>query len=192
MEAAMTDTAMAAAFEQAGYVPPEARLRAAAEAAIAGGSMSVALSEFERAVRRDPELLMALVGAERLNRIMSAYLSQVARETRSRGEAGQVSSVTHSRAARPVAAPTRRGLDVIAAAAPTIARSLLRTFLVNGQPLAEVTVEEAVSWARSRERDARFLRILTDGLPPGAVIGRYVTDEDAERAYRLAEEAANA
>lgn len=188
----MANTAIASAFEQAGYVPPEARLRAAAEAAIVGGSMSVALSEFERAVRRDPELLMALVGAERLRSIMSAYLSQVARETRSRGEAGHPENVPHQNFARRVAAPTRRGLEVIAAAAPTVARSLLRTFLVNGQPLADVTVEEAASWARSRERDARFVRLLTDGLPPGAVIGRYVTDEDAERAYRLAEEAANA
>ncbi|MBX6392472.1 MAG: hypothetical protein IRY96_03285 [Burkholderiales bacterium] len=192
MEAAVTDTAMAAAFEQAGYVPPEARLRAAAESAIARGSMSAALSEFERAVRRDPEMLIALVGAERRRSIMSAYLSQVARDTRSRGEAGQRPCVTHDPVARPVAAPTRRGIEAIALAAPTVARSLLRTFLVNGQPLAEVTVEEATSWARSRERDARFVRLLTEGLPPGAVIGRYVTDEDAERAYRLAEEAANA
>ena len=75
-----------------------------------------------------------------------------------------------------------------AAAIANVTRlSLLDTFKVNGQPIGDVTPVEANRWASSRERDARFVRMLTQNLPPDQPIKKYRTPDDAQALYAQAE-----
>lgn len=53
--------------------------------------------------------------------------------------------------------------------------SKLDTFIINGQKIGDLTPEEANGWAASRERDARFVRLLTANLPPNRPIREFVT-----------------
>lgn len=66
-------------------------------------------------------------------------------------------------------------------------KALLDTFIINGKPIGDVTPIEAASWAASRERDARFVRMLIGGVPENDPIRRWVTQEEAERLYKMAE-----
>ncbi len=93
----------------------------------------------------------------------------------------------------PAAAPIRPPLRVDYAARERIARlSILQTFRrVGGMPLAEVTGGEARQWLRSHERDGRFVRLVSDQVPDEIRIGAMIPEEEADRLYRLAEEAAN-
>lgn len=78
---------------------------------------------------------------------------------------------------------TRSGMD----AASAVARlSMLDTFKVNGQPIGDCTPGEANAWAASRERDARFVRMLTANLPDGEPIRKYRRPEDANSLYERA------
>ena len=75
-----------------------------------------------------------------------------------------------------------------AAAIANVTRlSLLDTFKVNGQSIGDVTPVEANRWASSRERDARFVRLLTQNLPPDQPIKKYRTPDDAQALYAQAE-----
>jgi hypothetical protein len=80
----------------------------------------------------------------------------------------------------------------IAAVTTAARRSLLETFMVNGQPIGQVTTREAIAWAGARRRDARFVERLTENLPMDAPIGRFRTAEEAERLYDEAVEASDA
>lgn len=65
--------------------------------------------------------------------------------------------------------------------------SKLDDFMVNGQPIGDLTPEEANGWASSRERDARFVRLLTAGLPPGRPIRLSRKGDEADKLYAAAE-----
>jgi hypothetical protein len=65
--------------------------------------------------------------------------------------------------------------------------SKLDDFMVNGQPIGDLTPEEANGWAASRERDARFVRLLTAGLPAGRPIRQFRKGDEADKLYAAAE-----
>lgn len=69
--------------------------------------------------------------------------------------------------------------------------SKLDTFMVNGQPIGDVTPEEALDWAASRERDVRFVTMLTGSLPPGRPIRDSWHGDEVDKVYELAERAAS-
>ncbi len=64
--------------------------------------------------------------------------------------------------------------------------SILKTFIINGKPLGEVSAGEARGWASSRERDVKFIRALTEGLHDSLIIGGYRTDAEAAKVYKQA------
>ncbi|MBU8540860.1 hypothetical protein [Falsiroseomonas tokyonensis] len=159
-----------------------------------------------KAVRADPSLLWEMVAPFR-NQAAQMVLTAAATEMRREELARQGQGAGHTRSdyqaghARPSTnAPAKgqggsghRGAgnheQIAGAAAITAAvkRSLLDTFLVNGQPIGNLTPREADAWAASRERDARFVRRLTENLPPDQPIRAFRTAEDAERIYQDAE-----
>lgn len=108
------------------------------------------------------------------------------------GGAGQSTSepqFTSARPNKPSPSPghAKRGLSAMASVQGTVARSLLDTFIVNGRPVGDVTVEEADRWAAARERDGRFVKLLIHGLPHGSVIRTHITESDAQRIWTLAQ-----
>ncbi len=78
----------------------------------------------------------------------------------------------------------------LAAITGVVQASLLDSFKVNGQSIGDVTASEAMKWAGSRERDARFVRMLTEGLPQDRPIRKYRTAEEAAALYAKAEKVA--
>lgn len=82
-----------------------------------------------------------------------------------------------------------RQAAAMAAKVETIKRmSKLDTFIVNGQKIGDLTPKEAVAWASSRERDARFVRMLTANLPSDRPIRDFVSAVDADDLYARAQE----
>lgn len=65
--------------------------------------------------------------------------------------------------------------------------SKLDTFRINGRPIGDCTPEEAEGWAVSRERDARFVRALISGLPPGQPIRNTLKGDEADTIYEKSE-----
>jgi len=61
--------------------------------------------------------------------------------------------------------------------------SVLDTFKANGRPIGDMTVTEAIAWAATRERDGRFVRMLTANLPPDLPIRKFRTGEEAQALY---------
>ena len=84
----------------------------------------------------------------------------------------------------PSAADTRAAMG---ARSEVVRLSLLDTFKVNGQAIGDLTSAEAIKWAGSRERDARFVRLLTANLPLSEPIRKYRTGDDAAAIYAQAE-----
>lgn len=83
-----------------------------------------------------------------------------------------------------------------AKAANALARTAVRLsklddFYINGRKIGDVTPDEADSFAASRERDARFIRLLTAGLPRGLSkpIREYRTAEESDTLFVQAEKA---
>jgi len=168
---------------------------------------------FYAKVRRDPDLLWELLAPYRAQAVQ-LYLTQAAAALReeqkprvvadTRSGAGQVHREHQESDARTATAPKSEGghfADVDrspyaprasvargATAVMAVTRlSLLDTFKVNGQSIGDLTSAEAVKWAGSRERDARFVRLLTANLPPDQLIKKYRTGEDAAALYAQAE-----
>ena len=88
----------------------------------------------------------------------------------------------------PAVRPTYRAPSPAAmgAVVATVRRSLLDTFVINGQPIGDVTAREASAWASSKERDSKFVRLLVENLPPDQPIRKYRTDDDAASLYAKA------
>lgn len=150
-------------------------------------------------VRKDPDLLWemfqpyrAAAAQKLLTEAASQYRAEeLAKESvrafpRREGGAGQVDVADQKSDAR----PTRKSAASIAAIAPVAQASLLDTFRVNGRPIGDLTAQEAGKWALSRERDARFVRLLTANLPPDMPIRKFRTAEDAAEIYAQAEKEA--
>ena len=65
-------------------------------------------------------------------------------------------------------------------------RRWFEEYKINGMPLGDCTTGEAERWAYSRERDARFIRLLIYGLPDNVKIRDHRTEEDAQKCWDLA------
>lgn len=70
--------------------------------------------------------------------------------------------------------------------------SILRTFRINGQPLAEVTGAEARAWLKTQQRDGRFVALVAYQVPDEIKIGAIVPEDEADKMFKLATEAGNA
>jgi hypothetical protein len=70
--------------------------------------------------------------------------------------------------------------------------SILRTFRINGQPLAEVTGAEARAWLKNHQRDGRFVALITYQVPDEIKVGAIVPEDEADRMFKLASDAGNA
>jgi hypothetical protein len=81
------------------------------------------------------------------------------------------------------------GLSAVAA---VTRQSIIDTFQLNGRPIGDATPREARAWAGARERDARFVRLLTANLPEDQPIRRYRSDPDEVAALYAQAEAGHA
>lgn len=149
-----------------------------------------------KSVRGDASLMWELFAPYRnqaLQAALTAAATDLRRQETPRREPGQrgVGQGAHD-SQRPPACPTPISPDAIRAVSGTAAASLLDTFQVNGMPLGDVTAREASKWAGARARDARFVRLMAENLPPDDPIRKWRTAEDATAAYALARETADA
>jgi len=89
----------------------------------------------------------------------------------------------------PVAVPDRREAardarrEIVVKTALRLSK--LDTFLCNGRPVGDMTPEEAEKWAGSRDRQAKFIRLLIAGLPPNRPIRESIAGEEADTTYEL-------
>ena len=74
-----------------------------------------------------------------------------------------------------------------ASVALAIRLSRLDTMVINGCKIGDLTPEEANAWAGSRERDIRFIRLLTANLPPNRPIREFIRGDEADALYQRAE-----
>jgi hypothetical protein len=206
----------AKAFEDAGFVPADVRLRLAAIEALktSPGSWDGAKDALYAAVRSDTALLWEMFAPYR-SQAAHMVLAKAAAEMRESERAQRAERVVPGPSApghdecdsqmldarraetqnssgrgkrnsgnQAAAAPSARaGMDAVAAVTRL---SLLDTFRINGRAIGDCTPEEAQRWATSRERDARFVRLLTANLPPGAPIRTYRRPEDTQAIYEQA------
>ena len=208
----MSASAMKAALETAGYKDARECLRQIAAACVAQHTtMDDARNEFLKRVLANPALAQELFRPW-LKVASDDYLSAAARKAveRRREEAqpdGAVMAVAApSLRANPIVSnivPVRSHLRgkagtvadqpdaVMARAAARAARepevkNYLRLFTVNGRPVGEVTGMEARAWITSHRRDARFVELLSDGVPDMATIGSCRTPDEAAALYERA------
>ncbi len=93
----------------------------------------------------------------------------------------------------PAAAPPQKPSRLRYESVEKVARlSILRTFKINGQPLAEVTGAEARAWLKNHQRDGRFVALITYQVPDEIKVGAIVPDDEADRMFKLASDAGNA
>lgn len=142
------------------------------------GGWEKARGAFILAVRNDADLLWELFSP-----YQAAAIQAVLSRATAKAHAKPVAVSAHKRTAAPSRDRIQRAMAAVGAVA---GKSLLDTFLVNGQPIGDLTSREASAWAGSRERDARFVRLLVANLPPDAPIRKYRTGEDARSLYDLA------
>lgn len=66
--------------------------------------------------------------------------------------------------------------------------SMLDLFKINKKPIGDLTSREATAWAGSQERQTRFVRLITQNLPPDLPIRKFITPEEADALYERAGE----
>lgn len=115
----------------------------------------------------------------------------------SSGDVGQMSSAPRTASADAPLEPARtahsRPIHVVAhqraprglAAVQEMNRGLLRTFMVNGRPIADVTAAEARDWGAAQQQRGRFAILMAQGVPDHMRIGDCKTEDDAKRAAEL-------
>ncbi len=192
-------TAIAQAMQAAGYSPAAERLRRIAETVLQAHERdwTAARSEFVAKVQNDPELLWELFAPYRNQAIQSVLSAAAAKLRRDRtprevprqGGGGGHRAVDDQVTTAP-AAPRSPSAGLAAVAAVT-RQSLIDTFQLNGRPIGDATSREALSWAGARERDARFVRLLTANLPLDLPIRRFRSDPDEVAALYAQAEAAH-
>jgi hypothetical protein len=200
-------TALASAFEAAGYRSAQDRLDEIADAALADHprTLDLARDTVLNAVAGDVELVWVMT--QRWHN-MAADLLLAAAAARSRAKSGArqlmdtidqtplSSGATASENTRDGSpqreAGLRVGLPSIAAreeargfAARVISK--LDTFRINNRPLGDCTPEEALGWRASRLRDARFILLAVSNLPPGRPIRDSITASEIEEYYARAQ-----
>jgi hypothetical protein len=67
-------------------------------------------------------------------------------------------------------------------------RNYLNEFKVNGEPIGDCTAEAVLMQAERHERDARFMRLMASGVPPQSKIRDFVSAEEAEKRWEMAQE----
>lgn len=244
----MAQTAIAEAFEKAGFRPAEtvsAQLKRMMREAITAGSGKADSSRdhFIAALARadDASLLWELfadVRAAVIGRLFTETLVELratgaqpnaggSTETMPKGQGFVASPATqtegaarndlpsgHSNGAAPSVPNAAAGavqhvpqgqLATAPAAAPQrpsrlryestekVARlSILRTFRINGQALADVTGAEARAWLKNHQRDGRFVALVTYQVPDEIKVGAIVPEDEADKMFKLATDAGNA
>lgn len=96
-----------------------------------------------------------------------------------KGGGGHGNDDSHKRTAN----PSRSGMDAVAAVTRL---SLLDTFKVNGMPIGDATAAEAIQWARSQQRNVRFVQLLTANLPRDQPIRNYRKGDEVQAIYEQA------
>jgi len=66
-------------------------------------------------------------------------------------------------------------------------RNYLDDFKVNGEPIGDLTPETVLAKADLLERDSRFMRLMASGVPPHSRIRDYITKEEAEQRWKMAQ-----
>lgn len=145
---------------------------------------------FYAAVKDDAPLLWELFRHQRAD-VVNAVLTSVAGDIRDDHRRAQAAALVPDtlRLQAPAVKPRATAAAGIQARVEVTARSLLDTFVINRKPIGDMTPTQARAWAGARERDARFVRILTANLPPSEPIRKYRTADDAAHAYDQAETA---
>jgi len=205
---AQPKSTMQAAFEAAGYRDANAILAEIADRALRQGFVERdQMREFVyREVGNDARLLWAMFDRWRgpaADMLLDAARARRAEEQRaitrlnpsisppSRGASMRTSTTV----APPQAAGSPHHLRVVGytdeeaqAARNSAARVLWKidTFPINGRPIGDCTVDEALGARDVRLRDARFIELVTAGVPSIGRIRDYVTREDAEKAWEQA------
>lgn len=168
----------------------ETRLMSVAMTAVAANprNWDGAKDALYEAVKDDPALLWALFEPYRLAAVHK-LLTEAAGQLRSQEQKqvgakireaekqtiGQTQTVNPSTdACRPA------GMDAVLSVARL---SMLEMFKVNGQSIGDVTPREANAWASSRERDARYVRLLTANLPDNEPIRKHRNADEADQLY---------
>lgn len=185
---ALGSSAIAEAFHRAGYVSPRDRLAEVAQDAVTlhPRDWSAAKRWFWDQISGDAALLAELFEPYR-NEAAQIALARASKAARSSDDrAGHPASDDQRPNARPGASQADQSAAMLAVGNVT-RLSLLDSFRINGQPIGDVTPREAMGWAGARERDARFVRLLTANLPAEEPIRKYRTPDDAAELYARAE-----
>lgn len=138
-------------------------------------------------VKADPELLLALLEPW-LGVAIQKLLAQAAAEMRQPIKVVAPASEFRQPWAKPSSSspPSNPSRATLAALSTVASYSLLDTFKINGKAIGDATPAEANRWAAKRECDAKFVRLLTQNLPPNEPIRKFRT---AEAAVEIMEQA---
>lgn len=200
-------TAMAEALRAAGISPASDRLNEAARQAIEAHPRDYdrAYSQFKSAVMADPGLAWALF-ARFEEAAIRPVLAKAAQEYHAkhqprvaRGGGATKPLDTSDNPPRHANHPTgpgiagrpdpgKQGRDAVTA---VITRSLLDTFMIGDQPLGDVSASVARAWGNARHREARFIAILTHGVPDNKPLREWIKPEEADAAFKRAGEKGN-
>lgn len=87
----------------------------------------------------------------------------------------------------------RRGVrrEAQAAVGEVLRRSRLEMFMIDGRPLAALSVGAARGWALGRGREARWILLMTANMPADFIVGKQVSAEEAETYWRRARDDAD-
>lgn len=205
MSATLSETAMRSAFQRAGVLTPSQKLDQLAREAWERHPAAQGAGARRKVVREalmgdltwalieqwKPSALAIAVGwlleqaEEQIRQDAEAKASKATRKNRARLQLVETAQPESPKAAR-LAREEKRAAVLTRA---SVKLSMLDKVLVNGQPIGDLTPEEALSWASSRERDIRFVMMLTGGLPPGRPIRESWHGDEADKLYEMAEQA---
>lgn len=179
------------ALHSAGYRATQDRIHTAARAAIIAHprNFDAAYAELRAAIYADRDLVLA-VFSKYEEAALRPLLATAAQEYH-RSRKPRVVSAGGGRTVpgnQEQSAPTPSGRDAVIALA---SRSLLDTFLINGRALGDVSATEARAWGGARRREARFVEILTHGIPDDRPLRTYIKPAEADAAFKRAGEMGN-
>ena len=189
-------TALKSALRKAGYMDFETRILEACREGLRQHPNDTEEAKRTALGAMDRETLLFLFENRYANDALRPWFAVVRKEIGgsaaaepNRDGAGQPRYGAHRFVARPARepSPSRVNATSLSAVSGVVKRAYLRTFFVNGKPIADITAGEAMRWAEGRQRDARFVKALCSTLPDNAVIGEAVTEDEAEAAWHVAE-----
>lgn len=159
------------------------------------GSWEGAVDVVFKAVRNDAALMWALFEPYRAVAVQR-LLTEVAQDLRANEEVTklvQAKPTGGQNESGPYIASAPEGLSdnvrrQIEARSKVAALSLLDTFKINRKAIGDCTPKEAKEWAAKRERDARFVNLLTRNLPPDEPIRKWVKPETVQEVWTQADQ----